>query len=360
MPIQFSCTSCNKSLRVADTNAGKQAKCPQCGTVLMIPNAAAAPAAAPIPQYVPPPAPMAAPMPMAAPGYAPYGAYGPLGNPYQPPLVTRTTRSLSDIQPGELRVGPVWNRTWELFRDNVGTLVLGNVLVVLVILGLYAGIITMMYLSFGGIPMNGVAGPGAQAGGPALGIFAAIMFFFGLFCLWLQGGLLRFYLKCAQHGKTRLSELFCGAEHMIGLFLSSVLATLLLSGLLLGSGAAVSATYRALLDESPEGAAAAGIGAALFALCINVWVTLGVSQVALITVDQRVGPLQSIGLSFRLLRGNRLRMFLILIVSMLVYFAGALAFGVGILFSLPFMMLMLSVTYVALVDPATVAQPERM
>ncbi len=356
MPIQFNCSGCQKSLRVADANAGKQAKCPQCGTVLLIPGPAGVPATAPIPTYVPPPA----PTPMAVPTYSPYPTFGPMGNPYQSPVVTRPTRSLSDLQPGELRFVPVWNRTWELFRDNVGTLVLGNVIVLLVILGLYAGIVTIMYLSFGGIPINPAGGPNAQLGGPALGIFSAIMFFFGLFCLWLQGGLLQFYLKCARHGKTRISELFCGADHMVGLFLSSLVTSLLMVALMVGFGAAANALRGVTLDAEPEIAAAAAIIFATVFCCFFTWVSLGVSQVAHLTVDQRVGPLQSIGLSFRLLRGNRLRMLLIIFVSMLVYFAGALALGIGIIFSLPFMMLMLSVAYVALMDPATVAQPERI
>jgi len=51
MPIQFSCTNCDKTLRVKDESAGKRAKCPACGTVLQIPaaSAAASPALAPAP-----------------------------------------------------------------------------------------------------------------------------------------------------------------------------------------------------------------------------------------------------------------------------------------------------------------------
>lgn len=41
MPIEFNCTGCSKVLRTPDNSAGKQAKCPQCGTIVTIPTPAA-------------------------------------------------------------------------------------------------------------------------------------------------------------------------------------------------------------------------------------------------------------------------------------------------------------------------------
>jgi hypothetical protein len=40
MPIEFHCAACNKMLRVPDETAGKKAKCPNCGAVMPIPEAA--------------------------------------------------------------------------------------------------------------------------------------------------------------------------------------------------------------------------------------------------------------------------------------------------------------------------------
>ena len=40
MAIEFRCTNCNKLLRTGDETAGRQAKCPDCGTVMTIPAAA--------------------------------------------------------------------------------------------------------------------------------------------------------------------------------------------------------------------------------------------------------------------------------------------------------------------------------
>ena len=38
MPINFGCPGCGKTLRVGDENAGKLARCPDCGAVATIPR----------------------------------------------------------------------------------------------------------------------------------------------------------------------------------------------------------------------------------------------------------------------------------------------------------------------------------
>ena len=66
MPIEFNCTNCGKLLRVPDGSEGKQGKCKDCNTVLMIPSPAspAPPApAAPVPAAAPAPAKPAAAAP---------------------------------------------------------------------------------------------------------------------------------------------------------------------------------------------------------------------------------------------------------------------------------------------------------
>ena len=37
MPIEFECAECHKSLRVPDEAGGKQARCPDCGTIQQVP-----------------------------------------------------------------------------------------------------------------------------------------------------------------------------------------------------------------------------------------------------------------------------------------------------------------------------------
>jgi len=39
MPIEFRCSGCQRILRTPDESAGKQARCPECGTILEVPQA---------------------------------------------------------------------------------------------------------------------------------------------------------------------------------------------------------------------------------------------------------------------------------------------------------------------------------
>lgn len=53
MPIEFLCPGCNRQLRVPDTAAGKQAKCPSCEQVCSIPVQSASVASAPAASLAP-------------------------------------------------------------------------------------------------------------------------------------------------------------------------------------------------------------------------------------------------------------------------------------------------------------------
>jgi len=68
MPIEFRCTGCQRTLRTPDDSVGKQARCPECGAIVVVPQ----------PQGV-----AAAP---SAPGSeTPPGFSGPAENPYRSP-----------------------------------------------------------------------------------------------------------------------------------------------------------------------------------------------------------------------------------------------------------------------------------
>src|SRR5258708_7578566 len=80
MPIEFRCQKCGKLLRTGDETAGKQAKCPECGSIMSIP----------IPEPQQPEPSIPPPIPAALSGN-PFGSFtSPLQqpetfNPYQAP-----------------------------------------------------------------------------------------------------------------------------------------------------------------------------------------------------------------------------------------------------------------------------------
>lgn len=62
MPIELNCTGCGRQLRVPDAHAGKQARCPVCGTICLIPSSGSsgepnplAPLPSQIPSFTPQP-----------------------------------------------------------------------------------------------------------------------------------------------------------------------------------------------------------------------------------------------------------------------------------------------------------------
>jgi hypothetical protein len=76
---------------------------------------------------------------------------------------------------------------------------------------------------------------------------------------------------------------------------------------------------------------------------IIVMLRFGMYQSAL--VDRNMGVMQSLGYSWELTKGNSLNLFVILLLTVLVFFAGCIAMFVGLLFALPVMWLMWIVAY---------------
>jgi len=88
MPIEFRCSQCSRLLRTPDETAGKQAKCPECGTVMEIPASPVEPAGDP---FAPQASPSKSPPPEGR-GGSPFsqeipspGGHADVENPYQSP-----------------------------------------------------------------------------------------------------------------------------------------------------------------------------------------------------------------------------------------------------------------------------------
>jgi phage FluMu protein Com len=91
MPIDFRCTKCNRLLRTGDDAVGKQAKCPECGTIVDVPVSPAGGEASGSPGAPPPgPAPDSQ-SPFGAAADSPFGAGGAGSeNPYEAPHAEAT------------------------------------------------------------------------------------------------------------------------------------------------------------------------------------------------------------------------------------------------------------------------------
>jgi len=143
MPIEFRCTQCEKLLRTGDDTAGKRAKCPQCGNIQTVPAAGTPPAPA---AGAPAPGP---PKPGGEPSGSPFGPGGqqpPSGgdpeNPYQSPTrtaaaATPPSQPTGGITPTQLDMGEVFNRTWEIFKEQWGACLLAVLAVMGIALAAY-------------------------------------------------------------------------------------------------------------------------------------------------------------------------------------------------------------------------------
>lgn len=85
-------------------------------------------------------------------------------------------------------------------------------------------------------------------------------------------------------------------------------------------------------------------------------ISLGLSQVVYVILDQDKGIIGSLKESWRITKGYRVKIVLVGLMAILLIFVGALAFGLGILIALPLTYLMYARMYRDLVTLAEVSQ----
>jgi hypothetical protein len=203
MAIEFACPGCQKALRVADEFAGRNAKCPNCETVVQVP-AAAEPSAEPLQPAVPP------------------AAAGGAANPYMSPTVDSDQPPGYDVQTGELRNQPVTanaviNYAWQVWKDNMGLLV-GVVFFLAVINWVMAFVLGIMQGLFEQNNQQGAAITLA-----VLGNLSA-----QLLQLYLGIGQTQITLKAARRQPVQFADLFQGGPRFLPVLGVGVLAMLAL------------------------------------------------------------------------------------------------------------------------------------
>ena len=314
MPIEFRCQQCEKLLRTPDDTAGKQAKCPDCGAVMQIPDE---------PHLEPPPPRPLEPQPRSespfGPDIPPPGAPG-TENPYQspadyaaPPLVPPP----GTFAPSRIDFSDVLGRTWRIFRQHWGECMLVFVVVVILIL-----------ITFGtALGVGAVLGAlvGSEAITVVFTVLAACLA--GLFAVWIGIGQRLFFLKMARGEETSLGELFCGGPFFLNTLLAGALFALAnLAGLM---------------------------------LCIvpGIIVALMFSHFHFLIIDRNVDAVESLSLSKQVTHGNKL---MLLAIFMTVVVASSVinqfTCNLGALVTAPFMSLLSAVVYLVMTGQATADQ----
>jgi hypothetical protein len=322
MAIEFRCTQCGKLLRTGDETAGRQAKCPECGTVMPIPAASGS-----LLGGSPPPPPS---------GGTPFGAAGPpasgptdFGSPFQslgPPPPTSPFQPQGAIKPTMLAIGDVFSHTWTIFKPNWGICLAVVVIVWLISSGV--GTISIFI--------------------PILGLLIAM-----LFQTWINIGQALFFLKKARGHDAEIGEIFTGWPYfwkilgstiLVGLIMIGILAVCVLPPLLVGL--AISETATVIL------AVAGGV----VGVALVIFLSLMLSQFYYLILDRNVGVMESLKMSKELMEGNKLTMLGIGVLSFLLMCVAMIPCFLGLLVAIPFFALMYPVIYLTVTGQPTADQ----
>lgn len=303
MPIEFRCTQCNKLLRTGDDTAGKQAKCPECGAVMTIPmpDLGAAAPSQPMGSFEAAQSPFAAPsspMPQDS------------ENPYQSPMGAGLEQQFvpsGQIRPTRVDFFEVFNRTWTVFVDR-WLWVLGAALIVFFVGFGLSFLVGFVLAAVGLAAQNQAAFMTFRVIGQIIG---------NVIQLWLNIGMTIFLLGVVRGEEPKLGLLFAGGRYLLSIILCSVLMALII----LGPATLVAGVCYA-----------AGLSPLTILVCFLVlflvpgiipfaWMFL---QAQPLIVDRNMGVIEALTVSRQVMAGNKLTVFLILLVATFV----------GILFSI--------------------------
>jgi uncharacterized membrane protein/phage FluMu protein Com len=310
MTIEFRCTTCGKLLRTQAGTEGRKAKCPECGTVLDIPSASSDQAPAP-----PPRAPdFSAPPPHDAPTAAhPAGA----PNPYQSPGALAPVERRG-FHPTRIELGTTLSRTWEIYKANLGACIGGMLL--MMVCNMMIGVFLQVILA---VALAAIADQAGDAGVILIMLLQQVVS--QLVGAFFAVGIILFMLRIARGQGADYAVIFGGGPYLL-----RALAVQILLGLLVLVGV--------ILLIVP------GI---IFALMF--------SQALFMLVDQRTGIIDAFKRSSEAMRGNKLTVLALWIVTgALGVLLGLVTCLVGFIFVLPFWGLLTAVVYLDVTGQKTV------
>ena len=234
MSIEFRCVQCQKLLRTPEGTAGKRVKCPSCGTEMRIPSVSDAPGeSTPAPgesgsggfdatlphsgsseggagsdaSVPPPPPPPQGGSPFAAAPPPPPG--GDSENPYQAPLSTDFSDDAAYVPPGSVRptqidIGDILNRAWTIYKAQLGPCVIPGLLIMGISIAMSFAInIAILVIAEA---LNDEAAVAANIG---LQIISNVV------SLWLNLGMIIYFLKIARGQPAQLGDLFTGGPYLL-------------------------------------------------------------------------------------------------------------------------------------------------
>lgn len=322
MSIEFKCSACNELLKTPDESAGQSAKCPFCSAVVDVPSNPFGDGTRPNPEL-----------------NAPTEEHRQGGNPYAAPTSATSTPYASTgavLEPTGIEFRQVLSRTWEIFKTNLGPLVLCGVIVfgvtiVAQLISVPLGILPAI------LPDNIPVFVGAQIFQQVWGVLVgAITFSIAM----------RFMMALLRGNPEPFKAAF-----KIWPVVLKVLGIQLLFTIVLFAGVAIFVGLPALVaylsTNQNEMAIIAGIVGGLVYLPLYIYIAFRMILAQFLIIDREGGVFEAITDSARFSKGNMLPMFALMVVigfgSLIVT---VFTCGIGMLFAWPFSFLALAIIYV--------------
>lgn len=337
MAIEFRCPNCNKLLKTSDERAGARAKCPDCGTGITVPRAGTADVPefheedAGFPDAAPPPPPPPRTEPVR---YAGDTRTCPMCGEEIPAAAVRCqfcgetlddrAGGMAGSYPTKIDAGEVISTSWEIFKSQMGIVIGGFILFVLIT---FAASILMNLIEsalFGGAMGAGPGGfplgrPGGVRRQPNPGILLVAVLFSTVLSMlvnsFFQAGWSLFMLKVAKGSNPEVGNLFGGGPYYLRMLGNSLLFVLML--------------YIGLL------------------LCIipGIIIALMFWPFQYVIVDDTSPHQSALSRAKDLTEGNWGAVILLVLASIAFNLLGLLACGIGLLFTIPLTVLMFAVAY---------------
>jgi uncharacterized membrane protein len=307
MPIEFLCSGCQNQLRVADETAGKQARCPNCSTVLTVPGSSQTsqtpggfdfgkPAPSPFVPQQP------ASNPYSQPGI-PQNPYASPSSSYDPP----TAFSGGALSVQQMDVGVALSAAWNLLRLNA-----------VVLIGAYFIQLVLSFgISFGFGIASGILGQVLQdPQHPAVMLVQMSSSVVNqLIQLWLAIGAILINLAVARGQNASIGMLFSGAPYLL-----RYIGAAIIFGIAMGVGF-------------------------LLLIVPGIYVVLTYWSYMYFLVDRNCGVFESFQLAKTHASGNRLNSFVMFLLAAGLGMLGILACGIGLLVTAPLAFLTMVICY---------------
>lgn len=244
-------------------------------------------------------------------------SYGDDFDPYAPPQtdVTASKKTGNFGSAANFTLSDVLSRSWQIMRSRMG-LTIAMVVVYFVLANL----------------MNAIAGSINNQVVKLLLTLANLVL-----SVFFQVGLFTYLLNLASGREAGFKDLFSGGPLILPVFFASLVFGLVIFGALIPAGILA-------IVLPPIGI----IVALVYGVIAYIYIFTRLSQFYYLLIDREVGIIESLKLSSQLMKGREIQFLGLTLMLGLLNFAGALAFLVGLLITVPLSLLCLAVYYLGI------------